>query len=626
MGKGHRHLKNLKAEKAKVKLKASKTKQLPKGLNVTNPTFKVKKIVIREQLKHRDETEILSRRKLNVKDLLSRLQHHNTTVRQDAMRELKEILLQHSPELLSSQFGSLLQGICALSLDKERGIRHDSLKVLSLILGPVSNDQLNPYCDVLISYLKCAMTHIDPRIKEDALLFLDVLVQNCSNILARNSHKVLPNFLDMISKLHTEMKPGRQLVTTLNTKNTNVKWRIKVLERLATMFSAIVNFYKSRQVVESDMTTQVIHIDKSTGYIPVYLHTNFQNCEIDFDSQNDNLKESTIEKNLDAEELMKYVELLMPLIFESWIEVCPDEKNIDNSALLLSSEALELLKSAVDIIQLIIECIDILYVECDVNMKYWFKNNFQNTYIKNLLSKFPYNKLNAAGGFITSIRNRKRQEDFTVDESYDVCLGHNLGLCQIYVWFTSIHNDDKVIPKLNKNYTMSVIRYLNEKLENWSSINNVVLPQLIKLLRTLFLRASKVWYKNQLDLSVTLQLVVNACCNQSKKEMQLQLFSVISDIVLNHSLYELHREHAFKEFISTLPNLLLKPKIHENTIQIINKVVLRYRDWIQKELVANYDEIIENAKKIEIIGSEDDKQSRLMICNLFYFLDTQIFY
>lgn len=391
---------------------------------------------------------------------MSRLQHYNTTVRQDAVRELKDILSQHAPELFSSQFGSLLQGICALSLDKERGIRHDSLKVLSLILGPVSNDQLNPYCDILISYLRCAMTHIDPRIKEDALLFLDVLVQNCSNVLARNSQRVLPNFLDMISKLHTEMKPGRQLITTLNTKNTNVKWRIKVLERLATMFSSIVSFYKSQQIVGSDVTTQVIHVDKNTRYTPIYINTNLQNSEINFE-QNDNLKENSVEKTLDAEELMKYVELLMPLIFESWIEVCPDDKNVDNSALLLSTEALELLKSAVDIIQLIIECIDILHVECDVNMKYWFKSNFQNTYIKNLLSKFPYNKLSAASSFVTSIRNRKRQEDFTVDESYDVCLGYNLGLCQIYVWFTSILSDDKVIPKLNKNYSTSIITYLN---------------------------------------------------------------------------------------------------------------------------------------------------------------------
>lgn len=80
-----------------------------------------------------------------------------------------------------------------------------------------------------------------------------------------------------------------------------------------------------------------------------------------------------------------------------------------------------------------------------------------------------------------------------------------------------------------------------EKLENWSDTNNVALPQFIKLLRILFLKASKIWYKNHFDLSKTLQLVVNICCNQFRKEIQLQLFSVISDIMLDHTLHELHR-------------------------------------------------------------------------------------
>lgn len=68
MGKNHRHMKNLKSERAKIKLKTSKkSNQLPKGLNVTNTSFKSKKIVIQEQLKQQDSTEVLSRRKLNVK-------------------------------------------------------------------------------------------------------------------------------------------------------------------------------------------------------------------------------------------------------------------------------------------------------------------------------------------------------------------------------------------------------------------------------------------------------------------------------------------------------------------------------------------------------------------------------
>lgn len=43
-----RHKKFLKSEKAKTKLKGAK---LQKGLNVTKTDFKIKKIVIREQLK-----------------------------------------------------------------------------------------------------------------------------------------------------------------------------------------------------------------------------------------------------------------------------------------------------------------------------------------------------------------------------------------------------------------------------------------------------------------------------------------------------------------------------------------------------------------------------------------------
>lgn len=540
--------------------------------------------------------------------------------------ELREILHKHSLTLLSPQFGPLLQEICALSLDRDKGVRRDSLKLFCMLLVPASDEQLDPYSDVLISHLNCALTHIDPGIQEDALHLVTALNQNCSNILVRNSRKVLPNLLDMISKLNTEAKPGRRLTTSLNSKSTDVKQRTKVLQSVvALLFGSMVRFVKSQQAVVSDRSAKVVRVNRDAGYIGVYLNANSRNCEIDFELA-DNSKENVDDGTLNMEELMRYVELLMPLMFDSWIEVCPDEKSSGSCAFPISTEALDLLKAIVEIMQTIIECIDALHAECDANIRSRFKTNFENAFAKNLISRFPYSSLEATGSFVSSMRNRKRQRDFSIDESYDVCLGHNLMVCQIFVWLTSVRANDKSMSKSYKKYCTSVLTYLNEKLENWSNRNNALLPQLTKLLRTLFLKASKIWYRNRLDLSETLQLVVNACCDQSKREMQLQLFPVVSDIMLDHTLHELHGENAFKEFISTLPNLLLQPKIHESTIQIINKIVLRYRKWIEKELVANHDSIIGNAKKIEIIGSEDEKRSRLMICNLFYFLDTQIFY
>lgn len=62
-----------KAEKAKIKLKAEKDKKgakLPKGTNVTKTDFKVRKIVIPEQLKERNLNEALSSKKYNIKVIL----------------------------------------------------------------------------------------------------------------------------------------------------------------------------------------------------------------------------------------------------------------------------------------------------------------------------------------------------------------------------------------------------------------------------------------------------------------------------------------------------------------------------------------------------------------------------
>lgn len=56
----------LKEEKAKTKFKVSHKTVLPKGQNITNTSFKVKKIVVKSQLKEHIG-EIVSKSNLNVK-------------------------------------------------------------------------------------------------------------------------------------------------------------------------------------------------------------------------------------------------------------------------------------------------------------------------------------------------------------------------------------------------------------------------------------------------------------------------------------------------------------------------------------------------------------------------------
>jgi len=388
--------------------------------------------------------------------LLTRFQHHNSTVREDALRQLKEILLRYPPKDLHSHLCSLLHGIAALSLDKEKNVRRNSLNALNLILGRISNEQFTLYNDTLISYLCCAMTHINPNIKEDSLLFLDVLAQNCGNALANNSHKILPNFLGMICRLHNDIKPGKQLKTVLNSKNTNTKWRIKVLERLANIFSSLIYHEKHRRSTNLNALT----VTEYTRYIPIYKSTQVGKANFDKDSIT-NCEEGI----LPMEEFVKYIGLLMPLIFDIWLEICPDQKTENNMETTISDEAAILLTHIVEIILSITEYIDLLEQDHDIeHMKHWFRDTFYNTYIKNFLSRFPYNKMKQLN------TSKKHQVDFSQTEFIERCLLQNLALCQIHIWFISMMNCKKEFSNVTKDYCESILIYLNGKLIPYMAI------------------------------------------------------------------------------------------------------------------------------------------------------------
>lgn len=87
MGK---HKKFLKSEKAKVKLKGAKLKE---AQNVTKTDFKVRKIIITEQLKNVQENGISTRKKHSVNDCITRLKNSSSA---EAICNLKDIILyQH---------------------------------------------------------------------------------------------------------------------------------------------------------------------------------------------------------------------------------------------------------------------------------------------------------------------------------------------------------------------------------------------------------------------------------------------------------------------------------------------------------------------------------------------------
>lgn len=99
------------------------------------------------------------------------------------------------------------------------------------------------------------------------------------------------------------------------------------------------------------------------------------------------------------------------------------------------------------------------------------------------------------------------------------------------------------------NYIKLVeIIFFLDSLENWSISNSSALPQLARLLRTLFLKANVILHTNGIDLNHTLELLIEAFSRLSKKELELHLFMIIGDVMFKCSLNELHRYMISKKY------------------------------------------------------------------------------
>lgn len=243
MGKSRKFLK---AEKAKVKLKGNKLKA---PQNVTKTDFKVRKIVITEQLKNVQVKEAGIRKIHSINDCLARLKNSSSV---EVISNLKEIIL-FQPDDFQKHLESIIKIVANLSLSIERVDRKECFKILDIICAQTSEQNLRPFFPILVTFLKCAMTHIKPTIQEDSLLMLDILLKHAPQLVAIEKDNILPPYLDMVSKMRVEDKPERTLSLQLGNKITTMKWRKSVLERLIVFLKCIS--IQEKNVDKIDVTT-----------------------------------------------------------------------------------------------------------------------------------------------------------------------------------------------------------------------------------------------------------------------------------------------------------------------------------------------------------------------------------
>lgn len=102
----------------------------------------------------------------------------------------------------------------------------------------------------------------------------------------------------------------------------------------------------------------------------------------------------------EGQKIRKYAELLMPLLFETWMEVRPTTLNsanssndFDNDGVYLTNEAASTLKTIAEIIEQLIEMIQLFdeSVNNDDTID-WYRRKYGQEFVDLFLAGFPYHQ------------------------------------------------------------------------------------------------------------------------------------------------------------------------------------------------------------------------------------------
>ncbi|CAH1102103.1 unnamed protein product [Psylliodes chrysocephalus] len=604
MGKNHRHKKNLKADKGKVKLKQSKTKFLPKGLNETKATFKIKPIVLAEQLRERSSDLLLSRRKLNIKDLCSRIKHFNYNVRCAACEELTDMYKQFYEDIIREHLCEVIENVSNLMQDMERKVRTAAVKAINVILELTPSEKLEPFFEYFSVNMRCAMTNIDQSIQEDSLKFLDCfLVKDCG-LISKTSNKFLPDFFTLISRLRTDNTLGRTLTLNLGSKMTSVTWRIKVLSRLNAVLDLILkkNEQKDEGIIDCSAD--------SSNTFPIYKDSFFKVLD------NPNL--DGIENNVASENVFDtHLSTLLPVFYDIWMEVVPDKKvnRLQYENTYLNDEASAILWSVINTMYLLWKYIETTK-SADSDLKNIFVSADATKFLNHLLANFPY--CQSDRNLLTKTKMELKSNTLFLGVSGDPnCVRENIMIC--YMCFV-----------LNVNFTRNTSKkelervavYVNKCLLTQKYVDQSNVQYVIEFIKLSLLENCHVWRKSKVNARELLENVLvfynNAAIGEKNK---MRLFKIFAGLLDNAFLSNSSQYHVW---LSSLPELLCKPQISDLTVETLLELARKNCVPFLNAVKSNLSKILCNLNSLKIIltkkSYKDESIVKREIAFIFFYL------
>uniref|UniRef100_A0A8D0H772 Testis expressed 10 n=1 Tax=Sphenodon punctatus TaxID=8508 RepID=A0A8D0H772_SPHPU len=472
----------------KVKLKVGKKK--PKLENSTNTNFKTKVIHLPEQLKE-DGVVPTNNRKLNIKDLLSQMHHYSPGVKQSALVGLKDLLSQY-PFIIDAHLSNILSEVAAVFTDKDSGVRVATIRLLHFLAPKIRAEQIAPFFPLVSAHLSSAMTHINEGIQEDSLKVLDILLEEYPVLLTDRSSVLLKNFVELIShqqlskRLKSREKVSWMLSVNPNRRVTSQQWRLNVLVRLKKFLQVLVDgcgeltdneegLHEQKESMQSVRNLVCINWKEHASnqqHIQLYENGGSQpRVHSSFRLRSLVSMTGSVEKGLSsAESLKAFIEIIIPLLIECWIEASPSQPLAPILGNLLEPGSQQLMEQVLTIIHLLWK----LAKQHDEmhKMEAWLRMNYLTDFKHHFMSHFPY-------ALQDTVKHKKRDSYksnkyyFTPSNNVDHLL-LNLTLCDVMVSLASSST-----LQMDSDWLDMIRKFVTETLQDGCRLNCKQLKGLI---------------------------------------------------------------------------------------------------------------------------------------------------
>jgi hypothetical protein len=170
-----------------------------KPANATDTSFTARSVRMPGQHSIQEKGDAVTKRNLNMKDLMTQLEHYSAKVRKDALWGIKELTSVHKNVVLGGEtLGRLLRRLIELVVDNDKEVRKALLALFHHLFQHVDDSVGSSIINVYIAYIGSAMSNLESDIRLDAIDFASILLTWNPVILKKYEGTLLPNYIALL--------------------------------------------------------------------------------------------------------------------------------------------------------------------------------------------------------------------------------------------------------------------------------------------------------------------------------------------------------------------------------------------------------------------------------------------